>query len=205
LILIEWCWDAGAGALAGMLRHNHQLETLILDDNQVGDYGGLAIGHALLSNTQLHQLSLRGNSVHDATGSALVATLMSNSSLTALDIEANDINYANNSAVKKLVAEHARTWALSAVPRLTHELERLRKEEPKLARREVELAQLIADRKRLEENSAANKAECLETTQYMFEKLEELDNGLSEAQLELADRKVTFSNVSLLFDLLYYL
>ena len=49
-------------------RHNGTLAWLVLEENQVGDIGGLALGHALLSNTALHGLSLKDNLIHDATG-----------------------------------------------------------------------------------------------------------------------------------------
>ena len=114
--------DLGAGAIAALLRHNHALAQLNLDDNNVGDIGGLALGHALLSNTALHSLSLKGNSVHDATGSALVQGLMVTSTLTSLDLDGNDISYPIHTSIRKLIGEHARAWALSAVPRLKREV-----------------------------------------------------------------------------------
>ena len=127
------CGDMAAAAVAGMLRVNNTLSVLVshpssdvmttmmgpifldltgcvlqyLEDNVIGDGGGMTISHALSQNSTLRTLSIKSNLLHDATGSAFVAALRGNTGLTELDISWNDINYANHHSIEKLIAEHA--------------------------------------------------------------------------------------------------
>ena len=58
--------DAGAEAIAGMLRTNHSLTLLELVGNKIGDAGAEAIGAMLCTNrSSLTKLNLHGNKISD--------------------------------------------------------------------------------------------------------------------------------------------
>jgi len=120
---------------------------------------------------------------------------MTNTALTSLELDNNDLNFSTYSAVEKLKNEHAKAWKLSSAPRLQKELERLRKEEPKLSLREAELLQLSIERKYLQDEAERNKGEKEETAQYMTEKLKELQAGLEEAKVPKRQFNADFIDV----------
>ena len=84
--------DRGARALAKYIAtSNSVLAELDLEDNVIGEAGGVALGHALHTNSPLLELNLRLNRLSD--GCAYVcAGLVNNATLTSLNLAANSLD-----------------------------------------------------------------------------------------------------------------
>jgi len=83
--------------------NKYEVKELVLDDNQLGDAGAEAIAAMLRTNRSLTFLLLRGNKIGDAGAEAIVAMLRTNSSLTELDLRANKIGDAGQKALQEAV------------------------------------------------------------------------------------------------------
>mmetsp|Transcript_15472 Transcript_15472/g.18054 ORF Transcript_15472/g.18054 Transcript_15472/m.18054 type:complete len:1172 (-) Transcript_15472:66-3581(-) len=90
----------GATKLAGLLStKNLRLQELNLNDNFIGDEGGVAFAKALRSNKVLKQLRLSNCRIQDDGGLAIADMILTNDSLVGLEI---DSNLFSNPVTRKL-------------------------------------------------------------------------------------------------------
>ncbi|MBU6141079.1 MAG: hypothetical protein KGP29_05970, partial [Proteobacteria bacterium] len=104
LISLDLCWeqitDAEAQALAGALRDNTTLTSLVLGgSDDITDEGARALAGALQTNTTLKSLDLSGNRITDEGAQALAFQLQNNKTLTSLNLNFNRITVAGAEAL----------------------------------------------------------------------------------------------------------
>lgn len=80
-----------AESLIGVMKENHSIATLILDDNELGDEGARHIGTMLLKSKNLEQLSLHNNMIGHEGVRELALALEQNSKLKFLGLQWNEI------------------------------------------------------------------------------------------------------------------
>ena len=82
-----------ADDLAEMIRSNTTLQSLMLEDNQLGDAGMTNLAASLQENQTLQELCLRSNGIGSAGATALAAALsQSTNSLRVLNLSRNSID-----------------------------------------------------------------------------------------------------------------
>ena len=97
--------DTGAAAIGEALTKNHELETLVLQSNNVGAAGARGIGLGLETNTGLQSLLLANNSVGDAGAQSIALALEKNFSLTRLDVEHNRLSALSEDTLEGMLDE----------------------------------------------------------------------------------------------------
>ncbi|CAF3573348.1 unnamed protein product [Adineta steineri] len=83
--------DKGAQYLAGSLKNNTALTTLILSNNQITEKGAQHLADALKNNTTLTTVDLTFNQIGDKGAQHLADSLRNNATLTTLDVSNNEI------------------------------------------------------------------------------------------------------------------
>jgi hypothetical protein len=81
--------------------NKYTVKELFLANNQLGDAGAEAIAAMLRTNRSLKCLNLEGNQLEDAGAEAIAAMLRTNRSLTYLDLQRNRIGDAGKKAVQE--------------------------------------------------------------------------------------------------------
>lgn len=104
--------DDGARIIGRWVDRNELIQTVDLQNNEIGTEGGLALAYCLTHNTSLRTLNLRLNLVKDGGARAFARALALNSTLVELNLACNGITCAaanalgdlleNNSTLKKL-------------------------------------------------------------------------------------------------------
>jgi len=105
--------DAGAEAIAAMLRTNRSVTYLSLGGNQLGDAGAEAIAAMLRTNRSLTDLNLARNKIGDAGAEAIAAMLRTNHSLTELDLYGNKIGDAGAEAIAAMLRTNRSVTSLN--------------------------------------------------------------------------------------------
>jgi len=83
---------------------SYTLETLILNNNTIGDDGAIALGQALLKNTSLHSLQLRKCGIRSDGVVAITRALTEgNDQVTELDMNANQCGVAGEIALNDMM------------------------------------------------------------------------------------------------------
>jgi hypothetical protein len=83
--------QAGASAIADLLRNTITLQFVSIEWNQIGSVGAKAFADSLPQNRCLTYLDLRNNGIDNDGGIALALALMSNVTLKTLDIRWNKV------------------------------------------------------------------------------------------------------------------
>ncbi|XP_014679202.1 PREDICTED: leucine-rich repeat-containing protein 45-like [Priapulus caudatus] len=128
-LLLEWnvlgILDNSFATFAESLGVNATLERLDLRSNQLSHDCAAELASALRRNTSLLTLDLRWNNVGITGGRALLVAMETNKTLTRMDVAGNGIPADVVAALQTLVAANADRRALSA--RASHDLEALEK------------------------------------------------------------------------------
>jgi len=105
--------NAGAIALAELLRNNNTIQSLSLSYNNIGPLGARALADSLLLSMSLQSMSLQGNDLDDEGGVALAVMLRGNNCLTALDLSRTGISTRSLVSILQAIASHPTLAALS--------------------------------------------------------------------------------------------
>ena len=98
--------DAGATALAEMLKENTTLQQLNISGNSIGQGGATALAEMLKENTTLQQLNISGNSIGQGGATALAEMLKENTTLQQLDVSINSIGQGGATALAEMLKEN---------------------------------------------------------------------------------------------------
>lgn len=93
---------AAAAMLGKVLASNHVLETLVLNNCELGNAAVIALCNGLSMNRSLKNLSLESNNISDAGALALSKALSVNQTLQSLNLDNNKISPAGGSIFASL-------------------------------------------------------------------------------------------------------
>ena len=105
--------DSGAVAIAEALKNNTALTWLYLGYNTIGDSGAAALAKALKSNTALTRLDLDYNNIGDSGAAALAEELKSNTALTELRLDYNNIGDSGAAALAEALKSNTAVRTLT--------------------------------------------------------------------------------------------
>ena len=98
--------NAGATALAEMLKENRILQQLDISNNSISSGGVTALAEMLKENRTLQQLDIHGNSIGDEGATALAEVLKKNRTLQQLDVSRSSIGDGGAAALAKMLKEN---------------------------------------------------------------------------------------------------
>lgn len=85
--------------MASGLEHNTSLQVLYMDDNEMGDFGGVAFARLLSKNASLTHLSLKSCDFSSRCAAELTTSLRENRALKKLSLNYNDFSHAESGRI----------------------------------------------------------------------------------------------------------
>ena len=94
--------DAGAIALAEILKQNTTLEQLAIQNHSIGDKGAVALAEAIKHNTTVRLIDLSHNKIGEEGIVALVEAIKQNATIELVILEGIDMTVKGSAAINKV-------------------------------------------------------------------------------------------------------